>query len=111
MFFSRVIVKMKTFGHLGHHDGRCCCIIRLDTLFGRIQTSIATKTSLTLPNTMYPFFITLSGSINNTGCVLFQLKEQRKLYVVCYVSSCTNMFLSKILYYLQRIKRPGLCPN
>ena len=59
-------------------------ILNLKHCLDKIKHSNTKNVTLTLPNTKYPFFITVDLSLIGIGCVLFQTNEHGKLDVISY---------------------------
>ena len=48
------------------------------------------ETELTIPNTKYPFFITVDASLVGLGAVRFQINEENKMKIISYNSRILN---------------------
>ena len=85
-FIEKLHVNLKPFYDILHDDTKFHWNDELETLFRKIKHSITKDVTLTLPNTKYPFFITVGSSLIGIGCVLFQMNEHGKLDVISYIS-------------------------
>ena len=56
----------------------------LETLFQQIKISITKDGTLSLSNTNHPFFIAVYSSLIRIGCLLFQMKDKRKLIFIFF---------------------------
>ena len=55
-------------------------------LFQQIKALFTKDVNLTLPGRNHPFFITVDLSVIDTGFVLFQIYNKRKLDIISYYS-------------------------
>ena len=104
-FFAKFIEKLhiilKPFYDLLHENTPWKWTNEHETLFQKLETSLASETELTIPNTKHLFLITVDASLIGIGAVLFQVNENNKMKGIFYNSRILNP-QEKIFYTRSR---------
>ena len=89
-FIEKLYINLKPIYDLLHENTPWKWTDEHESLFQKLKMSLTSETELTIPNTKYPFFITVDASLIGLGAVLFQLNEQNKMKVISYNSRILN---------------------
>ena len=102
-FYSKYIENLHTnlqpLYTLLHDDVPFKWTPELDKLFNTIKQSLTKNTELAIPNTEYPFYITVDASLIGLGAVLFQPNTQNKMQVLSYNSRILSTQEQKLSTY------------
>ena len=83
-FIEKLHINLKHFYDLPHEITPWSWTTEHETLFHKLNNALTSDTELTIPNTNYPFFITVVASLIGLGAVIFQLNENKKTKVFSY---------------------------
>ena len=89
-FIEKLHINLKPFYDLLHENTPWKWTDEHERFFQKLKMSLTSETEITIPNTKYPFFITVDASYIGLGAVLFQLNEQNKMKVISYNSRILN---------------------
>ena len=77
-FIDKLHINLKPYYDLLHKNTHWNWTDEHERLFQKLNTSLTSKTEVTIPNTKHPFSITIDASLIGLGTVLFHFNEDYK---------------------------------
>ena len=89
-FIGKLHITLKPFYDLLHENTPWSWTTEHEALLHKMKNALTSDTELTIPNTKYPFFITVDASLIGLGAVFFQFNENKKMKGISYNSRILN---------------------